>query len=524
MADDAKSPTPLSSTRDFVVAAKRSTGPAALGVFSNDGEDFIASLRTYSGIDVEILGSLNSRRDAAPLTAAGTPPDTLLIRMDAEKGTALCAQSMQPASAVWFEPNRRLAHFGDFIRSHIATASFLDGYSAGKVIEIVVKGHNDQLLAGASVTLHGYGLPLTQVTDDDGVVKFGTAQAFLSSLAGIVVDPPSMHWSRVIRTPSLSFTNQNVIRLTSFLEHKEKLGAQRWLSWGVARLRGDTPSAFDGAGVKVGVVDTGCDASHDYLSHVTTGFDFDPSASGESWRVDEGGHGTHCAGVIGARPGDALPVTGLAPGADIRVYKVFPSGTFFTLAAAIDRAIADGVDILNMSLGSSEISNFLVDRLASAREAGIACIVAAGNSGDEVKFPANLASVIAVSALGYSPIIPGDSVSGNTFNASFATTDGYFSPNFTCHGASIDFTAPGVGVISKFPNNAFKAMDGTSMAAPHVAGLSALYLAHDPLLKNIPRSAARVDALFARLQLALTRFPFGDRVGAGMPGLGIAKA
>jgi subtilisin family serine protease len=200
------------------------------------------------------------------------------------------------------------------------------------------------------------------------------------------------------------------------------------------------------------------------------------------------------------------------------MYKVFPKGDFFMLGGAIEAAIADGVDILNMSLGSTTLSPDIVQQISMARDAGIACFVAAGNSGNGVQFPAMLSSVMAVGAIGHTAAMPADSMSANTLAANFAAPDGFFSPSFTCFGPSIDFAAPGVGVISTYPGNGLKALDGTSMATPHLAGLAALYLEHDPGLRSAARNAARTDLLFDMLRQRSSRLPFAaDRVGNGMP-------
>jgi subtilisin family serine protease len=123
-----------------------------------------------------------------------------------------------------------------------------------------------------------------------------------------------------------------------------------------------------------------------------------------------------------------------------------------------------------------------------------------------------------VSAVGSIQAIPPDSAHFTQVVKEFASPDGLFSPAFTCFGTSVDFAAPGVGVISTVPKNGFKAMDGTSMAAPHVTGLAALLLAHDPMLINSRRDRSRVDLLVQRLRGTAKPLAFGAaRAGAGLP-------
>jgi subtilisin family serine protease len=100
------------------------------------------------------------------------------------------------------------------------------------------------------------------------------------------------------------------------------------------------------------------------------------------------------------------------------------------------------------------------------------------------------------------------------------TSEGLFSPSFTCFGPEIGVAAPGVAIVSSVPGGGFDPQSGTSMAAPHVCGMAALMLAHHPALRAMPRDASRVSALFQMMKASAMPLPFGpERSGAGMPSL-----
>ena len=115
---------------------------------------------------------------------------------------------------------------------------------------------------------------------------------------------------------------------------------------------------------------------------------------------DKNGHGTHCAGVITARSTDQVAFRGFAPDAEIHVFKIFPGGQFSNLLDALDECMALDVDIVNLSLGSDQVSQAVEQKLEEAVLDGVACIVAAGNSGGPLQYPASSPNVLAVSAIG----------------------------------------------------------------------------------------------------------------------------
>jgi subtilisin family serine protease len=192
------------------------------------------------------------------------------------------------------------------------------------------------------------------------------------------------------------------------------------------------------------------------------------------------------------------------------------------LLDALDHCIDQQVDVVNMSLGAGGTSQVMLQKLAQARQQGVACIVAAGNSGDAVQFPGLSPDVLTVAAVGRDGQFPDTSYHAQQRWPQGHLDRGFFAAKFSCHGPEIDVCAPGVAVVSSVPPNGFAAWDGTSMATPHIAGLAALVLAHHPDFQTPAlrlRTAARVDHLFEILKSSATQLDLGDpaRTGAGLP-------
>src|SRR4029079_9420893 len=96
----------------------------------------------------------------------------------------------------------------------------------------------------------------------------------------------------------------------------------------------------------------------------------------------------------------ASGIRGFAPDAEIHALKIFPGGRFSSLLDALDYCIEHDIDVVNMSLGSGEASQLVLQKLSQLKQAGVACIVAAGNSGDNVQFPGSSPDVLTVAAMG----------------------------------------------------------------------------------------------------------------------------
>lgn len=230
-----------------------------------------------------------------------------------------------------------------------------------------------------------------------------------------------------------------------------------------------------GKGVVVAIVDSGIDYRHYTLGgglgpgfKVAGGYDF---ADLDDDPMDEFGHGTHVAGVLA---GDTAPLIGVAPQATLLAYKVLGKdgrGLDSSIIAAIDRGIdpngdgdrSDRVDVMNLSLGRLTWGDAdpLVQAVERAVAAGIVVVVAAGNSGGpfEIHTPAIAPSVITVGSTDMK-----DAVASFTSRGPVPGTWA-FKP---------DVAAPGQGVLSAKVGGNRTVGTGTSVSAPHVAGVAAL--------------------------------------------------
>ncbi len=295
------------------------------------------------------------------------------------------------------------------------------------------------------------------------------------------------------------------------------------LGWG-QRLMGINPigGRFSGSGVRIGIIDSGCDVSHPLLRQVTQGKDFTTGGTDTSWTQDPVSHGTHCAGIINASITEQ-GVVGCAPAAELHVFKVIPEGRVSDLLAALDECIERELDLINISVVSDGFSELVSQKLQEARQKGIACIVAAGNSGGPLSFPATVPGVMAVAAVGKLKGFPADSSHALDVAPQLIGIDDIFAASFSSAGPQVAFSGPGVAVVSTVPGGGYAAADGTSAAAAHVTGLAALVLAHHPLFQEGAlrmRSEQRVHALFELIRAsAVPRVPDPQRGGTGVPDL-----
>lgn len=253
------------------------------------------------------------------------------------------------------------------------------------------------------------------------------------------------------------------------------------LDWGVSRIGAgaDLWAKTRGKGVKVAVLDTGCDLAHpDLATGIVGSKDFTGSRSGPS---DVHGHGTHVAGVIGARL-NGQGIAGVAPECGVIVVKVLGDNGYGTdpgIAAGIDHA--KDADVINMSLGSPVTSVVIHAAVKRAVASGCIVIAAADNRGPNegtVGYPGGYPECVCVGATGRDDI----------------------AARFSSRGPPLFVAAPGVSIRSCYPGSRYAEMSGSSMAAPHVAGAAALWVAANQHVPRVERPAKFRAALMASCQ------------------------
>lgn len=451
--------------------------------------------RANVGLALQDLGSPQILRDT-------NPSDQLARRVtiiEADPAEIAAKIATMPANVI-VEPE--ILHWRDIVlpRDLLPVrrgfeAAPLDA-APGNAVTLTVTGGGTPL-AHAAVELHstllGANVRHKGRTDAAGICSFQIPMNAQPSVA--VVAPIGGFWTMLARGLDLTRTIEC-----------PPLPTDGPLGWWHEMLGLDTFDTRLGESIRVGVADTGV-GPHANLAHaIGIGAFIDGERLPPERVVDVDAHGTHVAATIGARPVQPSDYAGIAPGCELFAARIFKGpddgATNADIANAIDALSREHqVDIINLSLGTTDASEVVHDAIIDALERGTLCICAAGNDAAAVNFPAAFPESVAVAAAGLQGWGPAGSLSAARLplDPILFGTRNMFAANFTSKGAAIDCVGPGVGILAAVPNPISASvlhggMDGTSMASPAVCGALAARLSQDPSYRALPRDLSRAQA------------------------------
>ena len=336
------------------------------------------------------------------------------------------------------------------------TASFLVLFLVGGLIWHVAEATPQGEASKKEVLV---GLEDTSMPEDYKFIEArgGKVVNELESINVLVVDLSERAADRAIeawdRNPRISYVEENGV-----------MYALSEGSWGTERIGSrEAQEESTGEGVRVGILDSGIDVNHKALKGNIAGGEAIVECSphphcDETWD-DDHGHGTHVAGTAGS----VNEKIGVATEVELYSIKVLDRnarGSVSNVAEGIEWAADNGMEVINMSLGSSSDSygDTLQRSVEYAHGKGVIQVAAAGNNNleeDSVVYPAAFEEVIAVSA----------------------TDEDDEMAEFSSIGPEVEFAAPGADIYSAWEGGGYHEGNGTSMASPHVAGVVALVLA-----------------------------------------------
>lgn len=333
--------------------------------------------------------------------------------------------------------------------SNSVIVKYADGASSGKRSLV-------ERAAGVLQTLGhitGVGAQLVRVTGDPAKVA-----ARLNRSGGVVYAEPNYIYRATAIPNDPRFREQYALDNPADIDID---APEAWETLG----SGAFSSALNGA--KIGIVDTGIQAAHEDLAGagkvancagvrsfgVLLGLFADPTIVANKC-ADDNGHGTHVAGTAAAWTNNGRGIAGVASNSPLAICKALDSagaGAVAGVANCIMYLANNGAKVISLSLGGPTSTTLRNAVSAASRSALI--VAASGNGGDGIlNYPAAYAEVVSVAAVDRS----GARASFSTFNN------------------DVEIAAPGVDIVSTWNNGAYNTISGTSMAAPHVAGVAAI--------------------------------------------------
>lgn len=297
------------------------------------------------------------------------------------------------------------------------------------------------------------------VLADHGVSASAIGHAYGTAVRGFAVRLSDGELHGLLSDPRVRYVEQDQrvsidappCHVTNTCDDDGGGGGNQDVPYGITRVGGAVNHSGSG---RAWVIDSGVDLDHEDLNvDVGRSADF----TGKNNPDDENGHGTHVAGTIAAID-NSVGVVGVAAGAPVVAVRVLDrrgSGTISGVIAGVDyvAASASNGDVANMSLGGGA-SSALDDAVKSCASSGVKMAIAAGNSGAH--------------AGGFSPA---RAEHNNIYTVSAIDSSDRFASFSNFGNPPVDYAAPGVSVLSTYKNNGYSTLSGTSMAAPHVAGV-----------------------------------------------------
>ncbi len=406
-------------------------------------------------------------------TAADFHPTRLIIRLSSSASPASLGQLQSEIAATQMQPLFSANHSalaGGGFKSDVFAVEFKDSLAMIRA-ESRLQGQPGILYAERDYYMQLFGDPL--FSNQWGLQNNG------------------QEYYGIIRVPG---SNNDTLKILS-----GKTGADINRT---TALEGSTTHAR----VRVAIIDTGVDYKHpdlaaniwhnapesdgragfddDFNGYVddVIGYDFSGDDAGtftsspDPDPMDSIGHGTHCAGIVGAVNGNGIGIEGIAPNVEIICLKIFPNALASASAQAIVYAVDNGAKVINASWGSPYFSSLLGDAVKYAADNGVIFVAAAGNSGTSVPFfPARLDDAFTVGATNSSDQVTSFSTFGNWLDISAPGQD-----ILSLRANITDLYASAGEPLVRIIEDQYYLADGTSMAAPHVAGCAALILSIAP--------------------------------------------
>lgn len=341
-------------------------------------------------------------------------------------------------------------------------------------------------------------------SDIDFVSKYGgIVKKTYKIIKAISADVPQESMEIIRRDPNVEYIeiDEKVFAHIPVGTCQEVRVLEQKTPWGIERIGSRLVNAVGntGKGIKIGVLDSGIDYNHDDLKgNYRGGYNI---VDDNNDPMDQNGHGTHVAGIVAAEDNN-IGVVGVAPQAYLYSVKVLAfdsTGSTSNIVGGLEWSVDNGMQIINMSLGSCENSISVGRAINNTYNAGILIVAAAGNSGNAagtgntMDYPASYDSVISVGATDI-----------NDNRGKFSST-----------GPKLELSAPGVNILSTLNGNKYGTLSGTSMASPHVTGVAALIMSAEPGITN-SRVRIRMQTTAQNMSNVTGGFSAKDWYGYGL--------